>query len=227
MCHTYSYLRVSTDMQTVENQRKSLKDAGFSIDKEFCDEGVSGGIAANERKGFAELMKTIQPCDQIVCTMVDRLGRNAADILKTIEEFKRLNVKVRILQFDGIDVTSSMGKMVITVMAALAEMEKAILIERTISGIARTKAQGTVLGPPCKLTPKVVANMFELYGTGQSLGSIATLLSIPKTTVARYLKEFDNAEEYTLEYYKAKKQYRASKQKKDNKIQLDKNYVMA
>lgn len=190
---TYSYLRVSTDLQTVENQRKMIVDAGFAIDAEFSDEGVSGGIAALERKGFSQLMQAVQEGDVVICTMVDRLGRNAADVLKTIEAFKNRNVKLRIMQFDGVDVTSPMGKMIITVMAALAEMEKAILIERTNAGLARVKASGKKLGPPVKCSTPIMKNMVALKAKGWTLDEISKKYYVPIASVARYIKWYNES----------------------------------
>src|ERR1700741_528568 len=115
---TYAYLRVSTSCfdQTTDNQRKVILDLGFSVDKFFSEDGVSGSVAALERPEFYQMMKVCVAGDTVICTMVDRLGRNASDILHTVDEFKRLGIRLRVTQFDGIDVTSSTGKMIITVM---------------------------------------------------------------------------------------------------------------
>ena len=211
---TYQYLRVSTDLQTVENQRKVIRDSGFAVDGEFCDEGVSGGIIATARKGFSAMMCAVRPGDQVLCTMVDRLGRNAGDILHTIEEFKRLNVKLRILQFDGIDVTSSMGKMIITVMAALGEMEKAVLVERVVAGIARTREQGTTLGQPLKITPQVMSHILKRKSEGATTDILVAETGLRRSCIAQNAKKYKGAEGlrvYTEKYNKAQIQYSAAK----------------
>jgi DNA invertase Pin-like site-specific DNA recombinase len=91
--------------------------------------------------------------------MIDRLGRSASDVLNTVEEFARRGVKLRVLQFGGVDVTDSMGKMILTVMAACAELERNLLIERTIAGLARTQASGTRLGTPLSIPPDVMKEL--------------------------------------------------------------------
>lgn len=211
---TYAYLRVSTDGkgQTTENQKKLITDGGFSVDVWVHEAGVSGSIPALKRPEFAILMSTALPGDTVICTMIDRLGRNASDILHTVEEFKRLGIKLKIMQFDGVDITSTMGKMVLTLTAAFAEMEKNLTVERTIAGLERTVAQGTKLGRPLRINPDSMDLMLSKRAEGQSLWEIATKHHMPLNTVAVNLKKWKGkAEEYRKLYNKQHLQHRDNK----------------
>lgn len=205
----FAYLRVSTSVhdQTTDNQKKAIKDAGFAVDEWIAEDGVSGSIRALERPEFTRLMATATKGDTVICTMVDRLGRNASDILHTVDEFKRLGIRLRIMQFDGIDVTSSTGKMIITVMAAFAELEKNILVERTVSGLQRTKAEGTVLGPPLLIHPVTLRAMEQDKGA-MSLDKLAHKYNFPRNTIHRNLKKWGGKmEEYEQEFNLRERQY--------------------
>lgn len=207
----FAYLRVSTTKkgQTTENQKLEITNAGYAVDEWYAEEGVSGSIKALERPAFSSMMDKAKAGDTCICTMVDRLGRTASDILHTIDEFKRLKIKLRVLQFDGIDLTSSMGKMIITVMAAAAELERNIIIERTNSGLARAKAEGKLFGRPPKITPEVLKAMCDDRVNGFGYEAIADKYSLPMTSVVRNIKQWkDNLDKYELEYNTKQEQYK-------------------
>jgi putative DNA-invertase from lambdoid prophage Rac len=189
---TFAYLRVSTDNkgQTTDNQRKMITDSGFTIDEFYSEDGVSGSIRAMERPVFSKMLSKMKPGDTVTITMLDRLGRSASDILNVIESMKQKGLKLRVMQFDGIDITSSMGKMVITCMAAMAELERNILIERTVSGMQRTKAQGTKLGPPLSIEPSTLAVMCSRKAKGATLDALASEFGVPRNTIHRNVKQW-------------------------------------
>lgn len=196
----FGYIRVSTEGkgQTTDNQRKLISDAGFAVDEFFAEEGVSGSIKAQSRPAFARLMARASEGDTIICTMVDRLGRSASDILNVVEDLKVRGIKLRVMQFDGIDITSSMGKMVITCMAAMAELERNILIERTKAGLERTKEQGTKLGAPLTIAPATLKDMVAKKAQGATLDKLAGEFGIPRNTIHRNLKSWaSKTEEYS------------------------------
>ena len=212
----FAYLRISTDNkgQTTDNQRKLIEDSGYAATEWYSDEGISGSTIAGGRPGFASMMSNMQSGDTCIITMLDRLGRSASDILNTIEEFKRRNIRLRVLQFDGIDITSSMGKMIITCMAAMAELERNILIERTNAGLARTRAAGTKLGAPYKTSPEVMEALCKRREEGALLSELAEEFSIPIATVALNVKKWvGKAAEYKKEYEARKEQHKAAKEK--------------
>lgn len=209
---TYAYIRVSTEGkgQTTDNQRKQIIDNGFAVDEFFSEDGVSGSVQAMKRPAFARLMAKAASGDTIICTMVDRLGRTASDILNVVEEMKRLGIKLRVMQFDGIDITSSMGKMIMTCMAAMAELERNLLIERTVAGLARTKEQGTKLGAPMTITPAVLRELVAKKANGATLDKLQAEFNVPRNTIHRNLKAWgEKLEEYEVEWEVRKNQYAA------------------
>lgn len=208
----YGYIRVSTEGkgQTTENQRKALTDAGFAVTEFFSENGVSGSIKAMERPAFVEMMAKAVSGDTVLVVAVDRLGRNAVDVLTVIEEFKARGIKLRVQQFDGVDLTSSTGKLLVTVMAALAEMEKNILIERTHSGIARAKAEGTKFGPPLTIEPAIMRTLADHVRAGSTLDWLSNRYGIPRNTIHRNVKTWgDKLEEYEKEFVARKAQHAA------------------
>lgn len=208
----YGYIRVSTEGkgQTTDNQKKLICDAGFAVTEFFSEDGVSGSIKATERPAFSRMLSKLSEGDTIIVTMVDRLGRSASDILNVVEDLKARGVKLRVMQFDGIDITSPTGKMILTCMAAMAELERNILIERTVAGLERTKAQGTKLGAPLTIKPEDLRSMFGMKAMGASLDKLADTFSIPRNTIYRNLKKWEGKmDEYVMEWNTREQQYAA------------------
>ena len=199
----YAYLRVSTKDQTVENQELQITNAGFKIDRWIEEEGVSGSIRALERPEFSALMKRLVKGDTVVVIHVDRLGRNTEDILHTARKFKEAGVHLRVMALDGTDLTSSTGKLLLTMMAALAEMERDRCIERTNSGLARAKADGRVFGRHLKIFPDVLENILIDKANGASYTQLVETYNISRTTLCRTVNEWgDKLEEYKKVYSK-------------------------
>lgn len=211
---TFSYTRVSTlKDQTVANQILQIETAGFKIDKSFEDTGVSGSISAFDRPAFKSMLSEMKESDTCVCISVDRLGRSALDVLKVVEYFRAKNIKLRILQLDMIDLTSSMGKLVLTMLAAVAEMERNLIKERTVSGLERTKAQGTVLGKPLKHTPDHLKTMQEQLSQGVKMVDVAHRNNISERQLARYKSMLNcpvKMQEYTNKFVSQQKQLKGS-----------------
>lgn len=209
----FAYLRVSLDSLTTENQRSAITDAGFAVDEWVSEDGVSGATKALERPAFAAMMKQAKAGDVCICTMVDRLGRSASDVLHTVEEFKRLGIKLRVMQFDGIDVTSSMGKLVLTVMAACAELERNLLIERTTRAMKRIKDEGVIkLGPPLQITPEQMEQVFADKATGMTLGQMSTKHGFHRNTLQKQITKWDGKmDAYTSEFKARELQHQGEK----------------
>lgn len=147
---TFGYARVSTSEQTTANQRQEIERSGYKLDYWFADEGVSGTTPACNRPKFKELLGKIRSGESLVVTKIDRLGRDALDIQKTVKDPKGLGVRVHVVQLGGTDLTSSAGKMLLAMLSAFAEMERDLIVERTNAGLARAKASGKKLGRPAK-----------------------------------------------------------------------------
>lgn len=153
MSRVFAYCRVSTADQTHENQVLEIETAGFLLEpRRIISETVSGSTSAMERKGFRRLIDRLDCDDVLIVTKLDRLGRNAMDVRATVEHLAEMNVRVHCLALGGVDLTSAAGKMTMAVIAAVAEFERDLLIERTQAGLSRAKAQGKKLGRPSSLT---------------------------------------------------------------------------
>ena len=143
MARAFAYCRVSTGDQTTDNQVREIEAAGFAVEpKRIVTETVSGSLPAMERKGFAKLLDRMETGDVLIVTKLDRLGRNAMDVRATAERLAGEGIRVHCLALGGVDLTSPAGKMTMGVIAAVAEFERDLLIERTQSGLSRAKAAG-------------------------------------------------------------------------------------
>lgn len=154
MARVFAYCRVSTADQLSENQVLEIQAAGFLVDeRRIVAETVSGSVPAMERKGFRKLVDRLEWDDVLLVTKLDRLGRNAMDVRATVEQLAELQVRVHCLALGGVDLTSAAGKMTMAVIAAVAEFERDLLVERTQAGLCRAKAQGKTLGRPKAFRP--------------------------------------------------------------------------
>jgi Site-specific recombinases, DNA invertase Pin homologs len=186
MSRVFAYCRVSTIDQATANQRLEIESAGFAIDKRrFIEESISGSVAASERPGFAQLLNRLEDGDVLVVTKLDRLGRNAMDVRSTIERLDQLGVRVHCLALGGVDLTSAAGKMTMGVIAAVAEFERDLLIERTRAGIDRAKAAGKTFGRPSALTAKQQSEVAKRIAAGEAIAEIARDFGTTRQTVMR------------------------------------------
>ena len=185
--HTFVYGRVSTAEQTTDNQILEIERAGYVADTVYTDT-ISGKVAAANRPEFAKLIDTIsrtKPPKRLVVTKLDRLGRDAIDVLGTVKQLEALGCSVRVLQLGDLDLTTSAGKLVLTTLAAVAEMERDILVERTMAGLSRAKRDGKTLGRPKVTDDKKVAAILEALGSGSSVAQVARETGISRATVMR------------------------------------------
>ena len=186
MPRTFAYCRVSTAGQTTENQVREIEAAGFAVDHHrIVAETVSGSSAIEQRPGFMRLLDRLEAGDVLVVTKLDRLGRNAMDVAGTVARLERTGVRVHCLALGGVDLTSAAGKMTMQVLAAVAEFERDLLVERTMSGLARTKAAGTVLGRPGALTADQQAAVRQALQAGASVSALAREYETSRQTIMR------------------------------------------
>ncbi|WP_373975017.1 recombinase family protein [Chitinibacter sp. SCUT-21] len=162
MSRTFSYSRVSTSDQTTDNQELQIKEAGFDVKPSRAfTETISGKTCAMQRPIFAELVGKLEEGDTLIVTKLDRLGRDTSDVLATITKLIEIGVKVHCLALGGMDLTSAAGKMTVTVLAAVAQFERDLLVERTQAGLQRAKAEGKQLGRPTTISPDTVAAILK------------------------------------------------------------------
>lgn len=147
----YGYCRVSTGVQTTENQRKEILDYAhtkkMAIDK-IVEIEVSSKKDKKERL-IDQTLEELQKNDILIVTKLDRLGRSTIEVLQIIEDIKNKGVELHIIK-DGIVVdgndTSPINQMIITLLTGFAQMERSFISERTKSALAQRKASGVKLG---------------------------------------------------------------------------------
>jgi len=148
-------------------------------------ETISGSVPASEREGFALLLNKLESGDVLVVSKLDRLGRNAMDVRATVEALTGMGVRVHCLALGGVDLTSAAGKMTMGVLAAVAEFERDLLVERTQAGLTRAKASGAVLGRPPALSKAQTAEAARQLAEGISVAAVARALKTSRQTVMR------------------------------------------
>jgi len=187
-----AYYRVSDKSQSIASQRAALSE-GITFDKEFQDEGVSGGIPALHRPGFNALLAYIREGDTLHVYAIDRLGRDAIDVQMTIKLLLAKNVTVYVRGLGHI--AKGVGELIVAVLAQVAEMEKARINERTTTG--RKLAQATLaatgkthrgkesMGRPAKADAGAVRQWKT--DNAASISATAKHFGLSESTVKRYL----------------------------------------
>lgn len=156
--------------------------------RRVTEETISGSVAARERPGFAKLLERLESGDVLVVTKLDRLGRNAMDVRATVEDLQSSGVRVHCLALGGVDLTSAAGKMTMAVIAAVAEFERDLLIERTQAGLSRAKAAGKALGRPQALSEAEQAAIIRRRRDGASLAVLAKDYRVSRAAIQRVEK---------------------------------------
>jgi DNA invertase Pin-like site-specific DNA recombinase len=163
-------------------QVKTLKDAGVNPHRIFTDK-ASGKNA--ERAGLNLLRIKVEAGDVVLVKKLDRLGRDTADMIQLIKECDQIGVAIRFLD-DGISTEGSTGKMVITILSAVAEAERLRILERTNEGRLEAKAKGIRFGPKPWVNKDEI---IRLKSIGLGATAIARQMKIGRSTVHKVLKE--------------------------------------
>ena len=186
MSRVFAYCRVSTAEQTTDNQIQEIAAAGFTVQKgRAISETVSGSVSAMERTGFLALLNKLEASDVLVVTKLDRLGRNAMDVRASVERLASMGVRVHCLALGGVDLTSPAGRMTMGVIAAVAEFERDLLVERTQSGLCRAKAQGKVLGRPRSVDAQASKLVVERLQRGEAVAALAREFGTSRQSIMR------------------------------------------
>lgn len=164
------YTRVSTSSQEAQLQLDALIAAGVQKRDVFADV-TSGSKTAFERPGMKKLIDYTEPGDTVVVWRVDRLGRSLVDVLKTVNVLRERGVHVRSIS-DGIDPTTSTGRLMLNMLATLAEYERELIIERVNAGIAAARQNGTRFGRPLS-DPGVIADKLAIAADARAKGRTA------------------------------------------------------
>ena len=184
------YARVSTKNQNPELQLTELRrvaaQRGWVIVNTYMDHGVSGAKAA--RPALDQLMADARggKLDVVAVWRFDRFARSTRHLLQALEEFRALNVDFVSMR-EAIDTSTPMGKVVFTMIAAVAELERDVIRERVQAGVDRARAQGKQLGRPRRELDLRAAHI--LLDRGHSQREVAGMLGIPRATLRRRLQD--------------------------------------
>jgi len=187
------YLRVSSDRQTIENQRLELErivaQRGWKLVETYADPAISGVKGRDQRPAFDRVCTDAArgKLDVIMVWAIDRLGRSLAQIANCLSELRDQNVAAFILQ-QNVDGTTASGKAMLGMCAVFAEFERDMLIERVNAGLARARAQGKKLGRPTTITGRTERRIRELAASGLGKVKIGRTVGCGTSTVQRVLK---------------------------------------
>ncbi len=176
----FGYARVSTSQQSLDIQVGALKNAGVKANRIFTDK-ASGSSA--DRVGLELLRMKVEEGDVILVKKLDRLGRDTADMIQLIKEFDALGVAVRFID-DGISTDGEMGKMIVTILSAVAQAERTRILERTNEGRLEAKSKGIKFGRKRKIDRNKIKVMHDKR-TGAT--EIAKHMGIARSTVYKII----------------------------------------
>jgi len=177
----FGYARVSTSQQSLDIQVNAIKAEGVKTSRIFTD-NVTGSHV--NRDGLRLLRAKVEDGDVILVKRLDRLGRDTADMIQLIKEFDEIGVAIRFLD-DGISTEGTMGKMVVTIISAVAQAERQRILERTNEGRIEAKIKGVKFGRKRTIDRGKVLTM-KAQGVGAT--EIAKQLKIGRSTVYKLLK---------------------------------------
>src|ERR1700753_115802 len=181
------YARVSTGHQSLDQQVDALTAAGVDTKRVYSDK-LSGTSTREQRPGLAALLGYARAGYAIVVVGIDRLGRNAAEVMATIRELGERGIVLRSLR-EGIDTSNATGRMVAGVLASLAELELELGRERRTAAREARRARGQAIGRPKALDTSKAALAQRMHATGESDSTIAAALGVSRATVYRVLAE--------------------------------------
>ncbi|NTZ43350.1 recombinase family protein [Altererythrobacter sp. SALINAS58] len=174
------YARVSSTGQSLDIQNEALAEAG--CEKVFAEK--MSGRSASDRIELINALDFVREGDTLVVTRLDRLARSVGDLHQIIEKLAEKNVGFRCLNQSGVNTDSSTGKLMLSILGAVAQFENDIRRERQMEGIAKAKAQGKYKGRPATIDPMKVR---ELREQGLGAAQIAREMGIARASVYRAL----------------------------------------
>jgi DNA invertase Pin-like site-specific DNA recombinase len=174
------YARVSTADQDLSLQLAALRKAGATA---IYREKISGVRA--DRPQLAKLMTSLKRGDTVLVTKLDRLGRSTRELLDLIHRIDQAGAAFRSLGDPLFNTSTSQGRLLVTMLAAIAEFERELIRERTGAGRARAKAAGVKFGRKFKLSQYQRAEALRRRDAGETLGAIAQTFGVSVSLVSR------------------------------------------
>ena len=184
------YMRVSKadGSQVLDLQKDALLAADIHEDRLYSD--TQSGSRYDNRPGLTNCLKALQPSNTLVVWKLDRLGRSLKDLINIVEELNARNIGLKVLTGQGaqIDTTTSHGRLVFGMFAALAEFERELIIERTKAGLAAARARGRMGGRPRKMdVPTLKMAMAAMQDPSSIAKGVAKRLNISTATLNEYI----------------------------------------
>lgn len=183
--YTFGYARVSTEAQNLDRQIDALKKYGVDM---IYNEKMTG--TKRDRPELTKMLDRMTEGDTVVVESLSRLGRSTKDLIELTELFERKGVHLVSLK-ESIDTSSSTGKLLFTLMSAIAQFERDVIADRTKEGLRSARARGRTGGRP-KANPDAVRKAVKLYRTGEySVKEIEELTGVKKSTLYRNFRQRD------------------------------------
>jgi DNA invertase Pin-like site-specific DNA recombinase len=179
------YARVSTGHQSLDAQTDALTAAGVDPARVYSDK-LTGTSTREQRAGLAAVLDYAREGDTIVVVGIDRLGRNAAEVMLTVRDLAEQGIALRSLR-EGIDTSKATGRMIAGVLASLAELEVELQRERRAASRAARKARDMPIGRPKKLDADKAALARRMRDSGEPVPTIAAAVGVSRATLYRYL----------------------------------------
>lgn len=180
----YGYCRVSRLDQDPELQFTALADAGISPDHTYTDR-ISG--TKDDRPGLHAVLATVEAGDRLTVWKLDRLGRSTSHLIQTVTELGERGVEFRSLT-EALDTTTPSGRLLFTILAAVASFEREIMVERVNAGLAAARDRGTPLGRKTRVKPIQQQWIHQLAGDHYSQETIAAMTGLSRAAVGRVLR---------------------------------------
>ena len=184
------YARVSTSNHgqdvglQLDELRAVARQRGWQVVDEFIDEGVSG--SKQSRPALDRLMEAVRcgQADVVAVWRFDRFARSTRHLLAALDEFRQVGVDFISIR-ESVDTSTSVGQMVFTLIAAISEFERALVIERVNAGVARARAAGKHCGRPRRDIDLDLARLLQSQGHG--IRRVARMMGVPRSTLSRHL----------------------------------------
>ncbi len=193
----YSYQRVSTVKQ--DERRQDISLSGYKIDKKYV-ERVSGKCA--DRPQLNKLKLEVIKGDTIYVESISRLGRNVDDLRSLVEYFREKEVTVHFIK-EGFSTSGTMYKFLLTILGAVAEMERELIVERVREGITKAQTHGTrsgkPIGRPLRTFPARWQKYYDQWKAHEiTAAEFVRLVGMSRTTLYRYIHEWEHNENFIL-----------------------------
>lgn len=182
------YVRVSTDQQDTQRQVDELVKSGVDPRDIWGDKASGKDL---DRVGWQAMMRDMQPGDILVVHTLDRISRDALDTLTVFRDLNERGIKVRVLTL-GLDTSTPVGRFMLTMLAAHAQLERDMALVRTMSGLQRARERGVVLGSVKKFPDAAIAEAVRVHGTYEAA---AKALGCTKITIQRGMDRIKAAQD--------------------------------